>query len=89
MTDLHLEHTDVIRVTGQSHDSFDDAVNRALQELARPKAGHDHHPNLTFKSFEVVKLSGFIHHDREAGTVGVTHYKATIDVEAAHEHDGH
>lgn len=93
MNNNHLEHTDVIRVTGQSHTSFDDAVNRALQELACPAQGHNHHPNLTFRSFEVVKLSGFIHHDRETKTCAVTHFKATIDVEAAHDHgdgdDGH
>jgi flavin-binding protein dodecin len=93
MNNPHLEHTDVIRVTGQSHTSFDDAVSSALKELASPSHGHNHHPGLIFKSFEVVKLGGFIHHNKADETCGVTHFKVTIDVEAAHDHgnnsDGH
>lgn len=86
MSHGHLEHTDTIRVTGQSHTSFDDAVTSALKQLACPSHGHDHHPNLTFKTFEVVKLKGYMHHDRDKKTCGVTHFSATIDVEAVHDH---
>lgn len=82
----HLEHSDVIRVIGQSHTSFDDAVNSALNQLVNPSHGHNHHPHMTFKSFEVVKLSGYIHHDKENKTSKITHYKATIDVEGTHNH---
>lgn len=84
----HLEHTDIIRVTGQSYASFDDAVQSALTELACPANGHNHHPHMIFDSFEVVKLSGYLHHDRDAEACGITHFKATIDVEAIHEHNG-
>lgn len=87
MSNNRLEHTDIVRVIGQSHDSFDDAVNRALQELACPGNGHDHHPGYTFTSFEVVKLSGYLHHDTDSKTCTVTHFKATIDVEAVHKHE--
>lgn len=82
----HLEHVDIIRVAGQSHDGFDDAIRRALEELAKPASGHDHHPGYTFRSFEVVKLSGKIHHDPDAKSAMVTHYSAMIDVTAVHAH---
>lgn len=88
MSNIHLEHTDVLRVIGQSHTSFDDAVSQALQQLACPAHGHEHHKGYTFTSFEVVKLSGFLHHDSGDKTCEVTHYKATIDVEAVHKHGG-
>ncbi|WP_395375116.1 hypothetical protein [Marinicella sp. W31] len=86
MNNRHLEHLDVIRVTGQSHKSFDDAVSSALKQLACPTHGHNHHPCLIFKSFEVVKLSGFLEHDSNERTCEVTHFNATIDVTAAHDH---
>lgn len=82
----HLEHHDVIRVTGQSHESFDDAVRRALQQLSCPRHGHNHHPNMTFRTAEVVKLTAHLHHDRDRETCQITHYNATIDVEAVHDH---
>ena len=85
----HLEHTDILRITGQSHDSFDDAISRALNELANPSHGHDHHKGYKFTSFEVVKLSGYLHHDEENKSCNTTHFKATIDVEAVHKHDDH
>lgn len=81
-----LEHHDVIRVTGQSHESFDDAVRRALQQLANPSHRHNHHPNMTFRSAEVVKFSTRLHHDRDRKTCIITHYEATIDVDAVHDH---
>lgn len=87
MSDNKLEHTDIIRISGQSHESFDDAISSALQELSCPSHGHDHHPGYTFKSFEVVKLSGYLHHDLSSKTCEVTHFTATIDVEAVHKHD--
>ncbi|MEO0794760.1 MAG: hypothetical protein AAFX93_06345 [Verrucomicrobiota bacterium] len=86
MSQHHLEHSDVLRVIGQSHKSFDDAVSSALQQLASPSHGHNHHPNLTFQSFEVVKLGGYLHHDKDGKSCAVTHFSATIDVVAVHDH---
>lgn len=86
MSDHHLEHSDVIRVIGQSHTSFDDAVTQALRQLAFPSHGHDHHPNMKFTSFEVVKMGGYIHHDKDEKAINVTHFSVTLDVEARHEH---
>lgn len=82
----HLEHRDVIRVQGQSHESFDDAVRRALEQLANPSHGHQHHPNMWFREATVVQLSAHLHHDRDRRTCIVTHYNATIDVLGIHDH---
>ena len=83
---LHLEHSDVIRVIGHSHKSFDDAVQTALHQLTHPQEGHNHHPHLKFQSFEVVKLGGYIHQDENDETKTVTHFSATLDVVGVHKH---
>ncbi|MEM7429099.1 MAG: hypothetical protein AAF441_23675 [Pseudomonadota bacterium] len=83
----HFEHTDVVSVIGHSHTSFDDAVASALQQLACPAPGHNHHPHLEFISFNVVNMGGVLEHDREKETCVVVHYSARIDVEARHVHD--
>lgn len=82
----HFEHSDVLRVIGHSHTSFDDAVASALQQLANPTTGHNHHPDLKFVRFTVFQLSGAIEHDVAKKSCEVVHYSATIDVEAQHEH---
>lgn len=81
-----LEHVDIVRIVGQSHDSFDDAVQRALTQLVKPASGHDHHPGYKITDFEVVKLTGKVHHDEDAKSAMVTHYSATLDVTAVHKH---
>lgn len=83
----HLEHTDVIRVIGHSFESFDDAVATALQQLACPETGHNHHPDLEFIAFNVVDMSGVLEHDRNRETCRVVQFSTTIDVEARHLHD--
>ena len=84
--DHHFEHSDVIRVIGHSHDSFDDAVSTALQQLARPEPGHDHHPGYQFVSFKVVDMGGVLEHSPEKKTCEVTHFSVRLDVEARHHH---
>ncbi|MGF1462018.1 MAG: hypothetical protein ACFB2Z_02420 [Maricaulaceae bacterium] len=82
----HLEHSDVIRVVGHSHNSFDDAVSSAIKQLTNPKPGHNHHDGLKFVAFEVIQLSGAIEHGAEGEAGDVIHFSATIDVEAHHKH---
>ncbi len=85
--DLHLEHSDVLRIIGHSHQSFDDAVSSALQQLACPRSGHDHHPHLEFVSFKVVEMGGVLEHDKKEKSCDVTHFSITLDVEARHTHE--
>ncbi len=83
----HLEHHDVLRVIGQSHTSFDDAIKNALNELADPQSGHDHHSHLEFISFKTVEFSGYLNHDSKDKSCAVIHYSVTLDVTARHTHD--
>ncbi|MEM7682685.1 MAG: hypothetical protein AAF288_12070 [Planctomycetota bacterium] len=83
----HLEHSDVIRVIGHSHESFAHAVSTALQELADPKDGHDHHPGYEFVSFRTTAMHGKVEHDPKSKTAKVVHYSVEMDVEARHFHD--
>ena len=84
----HFEHTDVITIIGHSHKSFDDAVKTALEQLACPTAGHNHHPHLEFVSFNVVDMGGVLHHDHDKEECSVVHYSVRLDVEGKHTH-GH
>lgn len=85
--DTHLEHSDVLRIIGHSHNSFDDAVSSALQQLACPSPNHDHHPHLQFVSFKVVDMGGVLEHNKDDKTCDVTHFSVTLDVEARHVHE--
>lgn len=82
----HFEHSDLIRVIGHSHESFDDAVTSALQQLADPEDGHDHHPGYTFFSFKVVDMGGVLEHSPDQKTCEVIHFSVRLDVEARHRH---
>ena len=83
----HFEHSDVVTVIGHSHSSFDDAVTRALQQLACPSSGHNHHPDLEFVAFRVVDMGGVLHHNTDKEECVVTHFSVKLDVEAHHTHD--
>jgi len=90
---IHFEHSDVVRIIGHSHQSFDDAVATALHQLLNPLPGHDHHPDLEFKSFRVVEMGGVIHSDNghelnNKDDHHILHYSVTIDVEGHHTHGG-
>ncbi len=83
----HLEHSDVLRIIGHSHKSFDDAISSVLNQLANPSPGHDHHPHLKYVSFKVVEMGGVVEHDMEDKTCEINHFSVTMDVEVRHLHD--
>ncbi|RCS42181.1 hypothetical protein DTL42_20340 [Bremerella cremea] len=82
----HFEHSDIIRIIGHSHKSFDDAVEMAIKQLTSPQPGHDHHPNRKLVAFKIVEMGGALEHDPQQKNCDIIHFSVTMDIEARHVH---